>query len=41
MGMKLGPLEIEDENYLDYQEYQEEVHPKQEDKTIIKQPVKL
>ena len=34
-------LKIENENNLDYQEDQEEVNPKQEDQTIIGQPIKL
>ena len=34
------PLKIENENDLDYQEDQEEVHPEQEDQTIIQQPIK-
>ena len=36
-----APPKIENENYLDYQEYQEEVHPEQEYQTIIRQPIKL
>ena len=35
-----APLRIENESYLDYQEDQEEVHPKQGSKRIVKQPIK-
>ena len=35
-----APLKLENENYLDYQGYQEEVHPNQEEQTI-QQPVKV
>ena len=35
------PVKIENKNNLDYQEDQEEVHPEQEDQTIIQQPIKV
>ena len=35
-----APINIENENHLDYQEDQEEFHPNQEDQTI-QQPVKV
>ena len=41
MGMKMRPpINIENENYLDYQEDQEEFHPDQKDQNI-QQPVKV
>ena len=40
-GKNEAPLKIENENYIDYQDDQDEVHPDQEDQTIIQQPIKL